>query len=133
MFDNRTVTVDVLMAAAAVPGLFPPVEVDGVLLVDGGITGRAPAGAPGLLVYIMVDDAAGSAMVEGDPVRLTQLLRTLMEYANARGRAAASVGLLCVGDRLRIDVHDADEAGAHHCRPQIRQVTHRRPIVRGNG
>jgi NTE family protein len=42
VFDNQTVTVDALVAAAAVPGLFPAVEVDGALLVDGGLTGRAP-------------------------------------------------------------------------------------------
>ncbi len=42
VFDNATVTVDVLQAAAAVPGAFSPVEVDGALLVDGGLTGRAP-------------------------------------------------------------------------------------------
>jgi NTE family protein len=42
VFDNRTVTRDVLLAAAAVPGAFPAVEVDGTLLVDGGLTGRAP-------------------------------------------------------------------------------------------
>ena len=42
IFDNATVTVDALFAAAAVPGAFPPVEVDGALLVDGGLTGRAP-------------------------------------------------------------------------------------------
>jgi NTE family protein len=41
-FDNQTVTVDVLMAAAAVPGAFPPVEIDGAILVDGGLTSRAP-------------------------------------------------------------------------------------------
>jgi NTE family protein len=41
-FDNQTVTVDALMAAAAVPGAFPPVEVDGAVLVDGGLTSRAP-------------------------------------------------------------------------------------------
>src|SRR5262249_59386281 len=41
-FDNRTVSVDALMAGAAVPGAFPPVRVDGVALVDGGLTGRAP-------------------------------------------------------------------------------------------
>ena len=41
-FDNRTVTVEVLMAAAAVPGAFPAVAVDGALLVDGGLTSRAP-------------------------------------------------------------------------------------------
>jgi len=41
-FDNQTVTVDALMAAAAVPGAFPAVEVDGAILVDGGLTSRAP-------------------------------------------------------------------------------------------
>jgi len=42
LFDNRSVTREALMAAAAVPGAFPSVEVDGALLVDGGLTGRAP-------------------------------------------------------------------------------------------
>lgn len=42
LFDNRSVTVEALMAAAAVPGAFPPVEVDGALLMDGGLIGRAP-------------------------------------------------------------------------------------------
>jgi len=42
LFDNRTISIDALMAATAVPGAFPPVEVDGDLLVDGGLTGRAP-------------------------------------------------------------------------------------------
>ncbi|HVQ77683.1 MAG TPA: patatin-like phospholipase family protein, partial [Candidatus Binatia bacterium] len=41
-FDNQSLTVDALMASLAVPGAFPPVEVDGALLVDGGLTGRAP-------------------------------------------------------------------------------------------
>src|SRR5262249_46296380 len=35
-FDNRTVS------AAAGPGACPPVAVDGALLIDGGLTGRAP-------------------------------------------------------------------------------------------
>ena len=41
VFDNRSVTVDALVAAAAVPGP-SAVDVDGALLVDGGLTGRAP-------------------------------------------------------------------------------------------
>jgi NTE family protein len=41
-FDNRTVSVDALMAAAAVPGAFPPVDVEGTLLADGGLASRAP-------------------------------------------------------------------------------------------
>lgn len=42
LFDNATLTLDALMAASAVPGAFPPVEVDGRLLADGGLIGRAP-------------------------------------------------------------------------------------------
>jgi len=42
LFDNHTVTVDALMASVAVPGAFAPVAVGGRLLVDGGLTGRAP-------------------------------------------------------------------------------------------
>jgi NTE family protein len=42
LFDNQTISVDALLAASAVPGLFPPVTVDGALLVDGGLIGRAP-------------------------------------------------------------------------------------------
>jgi NTE family protein len=41
-FDNATLTVDALIASATVPGLFPPVALDGALLVDGGIVQRAP-------------------------------------------------------------------------------------------
>jgi NTE family protein len=42
VFDNATVTVDVLMAATALPGVFPPVQVDGDWLADGGLVSRAP-------------------------------------------------------------------------------------------
>lgn len=42
LFDNRTISREALMAAAAVPGAFPAVDVGGALLVDGGLTGRAP-------------------------------------------------------------------------------------------
>jgi NTE family protein len=42
LFDNATLTIDALMAATAVPGAFAPVEIGGDLLVDGGLTGRAP-------------------------------------------------------------------------------------------
>ena len=42
LFDNESVSVDALMASVAVPGAFPPALVDGSLLFDGGLTGRAP-------------------------------------------------------------------------------------------
>ena len=63
IFDNATVTVDALFAAAAMPGAFSPVEVDGALLVDGGLTGRAPvlealeAGPPVRRVLVLMSYA----------------------------------------------------------------------------
>lgn len=42
VFDNRTLSIDALMAASAVPGAFPAVSLDGDFLVDGGLVGRAP-------------------------------------------------------------------------------------------
>ena len=58
-FDNRTITREALMAAAAVPGAFPSVDVGGALLVDGGLTGRAPvlealAAEPGVARAVVV-------------------------------------------------------------------------------
>jgi NTE family protein len=80
LFDNATVSVDALMAASAVPGAFPPVEVDGALLVDGGLTGRAPvlealaAGVPIGRALVLLSYAAGE---RGEPS--TRLRRTLEE------------------------------------------------------
>ena len=74
VFDNAVLTPDVLLAAAALPGVFPPVEVDGRLLVDGGLTGRAP-----------VLDALGSD-------RTLRRAIVLVSYATGEhGRAPTSV------------------------------------------
>lgn len=42
VFDNRSVTAEVLLGAVSLPGVFPPVAVGGAHLVDGGLTGRVP-------------------------------------------------------------------------------------------
>jgi NTE family protein len=42
VFDNAALTVDALLGAAALPGLFPTVETGGAFLLDGGIIARAP-------------------------------------------------------------------------------------------
>jgi NTE family protein len=85
VFDNATITVDALMAAAAVPGAFPPVAVDGVLLVDGGLTGRAPVlealatGVPigrALVLLSYAADETGQA-----PTRLRRTLEEAFETA----------------------------------------------------
>jgi signal transduction histidine kinase len=52
------------------------------LLLDYALTGAGLAGTP-------VDDDGAIAVVEGDSRRLTQLLRTLLDFAVARGGAPA--------------------------------------------
>jgi signal transduction histidine kinase len=69
------------------------------VLLDYARTGSGAAGTAAV-----IENHAGAAMVEGDPVRLTQLLRILIGFANARGNAAATVRLQPIGERLRIDV-----------------------------
>jgi NTE family protein len=80
VFDNASVSLDALMAAAAVPGAFPPVVIDGAVLVDGGLTGRAP-----VLEALATDVPIGRALVllsyAADEVgeAPTRLRRTLEE------------------------------------------------------
>jgi K+-sensing histidine kinase KdpD len=67
-------------------------------------------GSSELASATVVDNQADAALVDGDPVRLTQLLRILVDYATVRGRAPAHITLAQVGDRLRIDVRAAGPA-----------------------
>ena len=85
IFDNATVTVDALMATSAVPGAFPPVAIDGALLVDGGITARAPvlealaAGVPvgrALVLLSYAADELGQA-----PTNLRRTVEEAFEMA----------------------------------------------------
>lgn len=88
VFDNDTVSVDALMAAAAVPGVFPPVEIDGALLVDGGLTGRAPV-LEALAAGVPVDRAIVALSYAPDergerPTTLRRALEQAFETAMIR-------------------------------------------------
>ena len=83
-FDNQTVTVDVLMAAAAVPGAFPPVAIDGAVLVDGGLTSRAPViealeAAPVGRALVVVSYAPGEP--NAPPTTMRRALEAAVETA----------------------------------------------------
>jgi NTE family protein len=126
VFDNATVSVDALMAAAAVPGAFPPVAVDGALLVDGGLTGRAP-----VLEALAVEVPIGRALVllsyaadepSQAPTRLRRTLEEAFETAMihqvrrdtelARYKyPAVDVQLLAPGAPLHLRPLDFDSAG----------------------
>jgi signal transduction histidine kinase len=79
-----------------------PEGCDPALLLDYARTNSGAAGAEAI-----VENHADDVLLEGDPVRLTQLLRILIEYASAHGRAPATVVLRVVDARLRIDVSSA--------------------------
>jgi len=67
-----------------------------VLLLDYALVGAGLAGTP-------VDDDGTIAVVDGDPRRLTQLLRTLLEFSIARGGPPA-LRLRSTAERVAIEV-----------------------------
>jgi NTE family protein len=126
IFDNATVTVDALLAAAAVPGAFPAVEVDGALLVDGGLTGRAPvlealeAGVPVGRVLVLMSYAPEergrrpttmrAALEEAFEMGMIHQIRRDTELARFR-RADVDVQLLTPSSPLRLRPLDFDADG----------------------
>lgn len=126
LFDNHTVTREALMAAAAVPGAFPAVNVDGTLLVDGGLTGRAPvlealAAAPGVerLVVVMsyAPDERGAppttmrrALEEAFETAMIHQIRRDVELARLKF-PAVEVHLLTPSAPLWLRPLDFDPAG----------------------
>jgi NTE family protein len=126
VFDNTSVSVEALMAAAAVPGAFPPVRVDGTLLVDGGLTGRAPVlealATPtpigrALVLLSYAADEPGSA-----PTRLRRTLEEAFETAMVHQirrdaelarfkHPAVDVQILTPGAPLHLRPLDFDPAG----------------------
>ena len=67
-----------------------------VMLLDHALVGAGLAGTP-------VDDDGAIAVVDGDPQRLTQLLRTLLDFARARG-ATPMISLRSSGARIAIRI-----------------------------
>ena len=126
VFDNATVSVDALMAAAAVPGAFPPVAVDGVLLADGGLTGRAPVlealatGVPvgrALVLLSYAADELGQAptrlrrtLEEAFETAMVHQIRRDAELAGFR-HPEVDVQLLVPASPLRLRPLDFDTAG----------------------
>ena len=126
LFDNATLSVDVLMAAAAVPGAFAPVEVGGALLVDGGLTGRAPvlealeAGVPvarALVVMSYSPDERGArpttlrvALEEAFEMAMVHQIRRDTELARLKF-PAVDVQLLTPSAPLDLRPLDFDGAG----------------------
>jgi NTE family protein len=119
-FDNASLTLDALVASATVPGLFPAVDVDGRLLVDGGVIQRAPVLE--LLAVHAVDrllvvaayaserppDAALQSLVErAMELALTREIRRDVELARLR-HPQVDVQVLAPSAPLRVRPLDFD-------------------------
>jgi len=95
LFDNSTVTVDALMATSAVPGAFPPVPLDGGVLVDGGLIARAPvlealaAGVPVGRALVLLSYAAELFIPPGICVRIRRT-EPLHDAGGSFGRVIGS-------------------------------------------
>jgi NTE family protein len=118
LFDNQTITHDALLATVSVPGLFPPVAVNGAPLVDGGLVARAPvleALATGVPVQrAIVTMAYAPAERPAPPRRLREVFEdafeTLMVHQIQRD---ADLGRL----RHRVDVQVVEPSAPLLLRP----------------
>lgn len=78
---------------------------------------RANSGAAG--ASAILEQHAEGVLVDGDPVRLTQLLRILLEYAGAHGELPPTIVMRAAGTQLCIDVHASVDAADP---PQVAQL-----------
>jgi EmrB/QacA subfamily drug resistance transporter len=102
--------VPALMASTALPGLFPPVQVDGRLLVDGGVLDNLPVTAlserpegPLVAVNISMGGSASPRSTSGGPTRPLRtpalgetLLRTMLIGSGGAVEDARAAGAIVV-------------------------------------
>jgi NTE family protein len=77
IFDRSSISVDVVMASAALPFLFRAVEIDGVPYWDGGYMGN-----PAIFPFLQATDAEDVLVVQINPVSRATTPRTSAEIIN---------------------------------------------------
>jgi signal transduction histidine kinase len=95
----------------------PSEPCDVALLLDYARANSGPAGASATL-----EQHADGVLIPGDPVRLTQMLRILLEYMGARSPATVTVAMRVDDARFHIEVRgapiDPDHADALFAQPE---------------
>jgi K+-sensing histidine kinase KdpD len=81
-----------------------PEPCDPALLLDYARTNS------GAIEQATIDNRVDGVMIDGDPVRLTQLLRVLIEFATARATRSAAIVVDAVDGRLRFDIRSQKPA-----------------------
>ena len=123
---------DALHASCAIPGLFPPVERDGLRLVDGGATMNVPVEAlllSGADFVIAVDVGGGVEEAEGEGKALDVLLRadriSSRKLTNLLLRLADFIIRPELGELSWTDFDKVDllvQLGMEGARKQVRQL-----------
>jgi NTE family protein len=109
LFDNANITVDVLLASACLPFVFPAVRINGRACWDGGYAGNPPLSPlliptlPAELVLIR----AQPARRPGTPSTPIEIMNRLNEIACHNVLAAE---LAALPQSVRVTTYDADEA-----------------------
>lgn len=99
---SKGLTTEVLLASAAIPGLFPPVEIDGRLFVDGGVVANVPIleaealGASTIYVLPTLSDDIRSV-----PTNAPAMMQRSMFLAS---RPAARASFAAVSSRAELHV-----------------------------
>jgi NTE family protein len=108
-FENAAITVDVLLASACLPFVFPAVQINGRAYWDGGYAGNPPL-APLLAPTL----PAELVLVRAQPARRPGTPSTPMEIMNRLNEIAChnvlTAELAALPPSLRVTTYDADEA-----------------------
>lgn len=109
LFHNAAVTVDVLLASACLPFVFPAVEIDGRAYWDGGYAGNPPLGP---LLQPTLPDAL--ILVRAQPGTRPGVPTTPMEITNRLNEIAChnvlAAELAALPASVRLTSYDADAA-----------------------
>ncbi len=109
LFDNAAITVDVLLASACLPFVFPAVQIDGRAYWDGGYAGNPPLGP--LLQPDLPDQLV---LIRAQPARRPGVPSTPMEITNRLNEIAChnvlAAELAALPHAVRLTSYDADLA-----------------------
>src|SRR5437868_11268616 len=91
---SRGDVVDALMASSAMPGAFPPVEIDGRLFIDGSVTADAPVEQAEALgateIYLLSTAAQDDSSPRGAMDMVNRAISLALRQSEASARAGAA-------------------------------------------
>lgn len=107
---SRGDVVDALMASSAMPGAFPPVEIDGRLFIDGSVTADAPVEQAEALGATEIYLLSTAAQDDSSPRGAMDMVNRAISLALRQSEATARAG---VASRVPLHVVPAPPRAGH--------------------